>query len=206
MRYSTEFLTEKYKILPKNIRDVANSIETDNLIKSISEEHRLHMDIAEILYDEIVYVIFGAEKSVDFIKNLKRQTLLPDEKINAIAKDVNEKIFLPMRETMKEKDTENTYTDTEKADGLNAIKDEITQIQTAEREIHYPNLANPSSNWQDIDKKEESEEIKQHIAQQQNTKPTASPPPNLPTDNLEASPPSEKKRPYSEDPYREPIE
>lgn len=205
MRYSTEFLTEKYKILPKNIRDVANSIETDSLIKSISEEHRLHIDIAEILYDEIVYVIFGAEKSVDFIKNLKRQTLLPDEKINAIAKDVNEKIFLPMRETMKEKDAENTYTDIEKADGLNAIKDEITQIQTAEREIHYPNLAN-SPGGQDIDQTKESEEIKRYINKQQNTKLVVPPPPNLPTGNLEAKPPSEKKRPYSEDPYREPTD
>ena len=222
MRYSAESLTEKYKVLPKGVRDMAKSLEVSNTIKAISEKHNLHIDIAEILYDEITYVMFGAEKATDFIRNLKIYLKLPDEKVNAIAKDVNEKIFLPIREALKKvADTPAQST----AQPSDIIKPEVPQStlhqkeEALEDQINHPPLS-------------ESEEIKEQVKAQQEVKPQAPLPENLPSDEpVDLEPTQEpeptltpktenqpaktekkeerhiqKQSPYAKDPYREPIE
>lgn len=199
MRYSNEFLLEKYKTLPKSVRDILITLNMDALIKAITEKHRIHLDIADVLDDEITYVIFGAEKSTDFIRNLKAQLKLPDEKINAIAKDVNEKIFLPIREALKKAVDASS---SESANDFSTVQEGIKNKELGEET-------------------EELDEIKKQIAKQKITKPAVVPPPNLPTGApAGASPessepkephlvtrlPSEEKKPAHIDPYREPIE
>lgn len=100
MRYSQEFLLEKYKTLPQNLRNAIGTINMDILLKDILDKNKLHLDNEDIIEDEICNVMFGAEKATDFKRNLKIQLRLPDEKINAIAKDVYEKCFLPMMDAL----------------------------------------------------------------------------------------------------------
>jgi|TARA_Y100000310_G_scaffold112085_1_gene110513 predicted RNA-binding protein with RPS1 domain len=186
MRFSKEHFYEKYRMLPKDIKKAIHSLNINDIIKSITDRHRLHMDTTGILDDEIMYAIIGITKVSDFIKNIKAQTNLPDEKVNAIAKDVNEKIFLPIRKLMMEL--------TQKSE----IKAQQGQKQNT---IHHPPLT-------------ASEEIKKQIREQREIKPVSAPPQNLPTQpdtpkeksDLGAELPSEPKKPTHVDPYREPIE
>jgi hypothetical protein len=100
VRYSTEFMTEKYKVLPENIRDIARSPEVVKMVSAICKKNSLHKDIEEILFDELTYVIFGVEKATNFKRNIKEKLNLPDEKINAIERDVNEIFFLPVLDVL----------------------------------------------------------------------------------------------------------
>lgn len=93
MRYSKKFLNERYHTLPESIQDMMGSVEIGEVISSIEKKHNIddnHLGI------EITYVMVGVEKSSNFICNLKAHLNLSGEKVNAISKDVNEKIFLPM--------------------------------------------------------------------------------------------------------------
>jgi len=179
--------------------------------------------------------MLGVKRTVDFIRNIKARLNLPDEKINAIAKDVNEKIFLQVREAMKR--AQNTSTSDES---------KVEDVSKPQSEIHHPkldqnphlgalppiapDLVTPPPSKTIVDKAEESEEIKSQIEKQQVVHHTAPPPPNLPTaepvapaqaqdpdiklqpsdgreEALELGKPDiEKKKPYSQDPYREPFE
>lgn len=199
MDETQNILRMQFQKLPKNLQEVILSAGLQEKLKRIFKKFNLHIDQAGALENETMLVMLGLESAGDYIENIKKALDITEVRAHMITADVNKEIFTQIREMLK------------KISQLDEKTDELKTVENPpaggkEREIHYPNLANSSSNGQDIDKKEESEEIKRYIAQQQNTKPTAPPPPNLPTDNLEASPPSEKKRPYSSDPYREPVE
>lgn len=101
MRYPKEQINEKFQKLPSVAQGMILSSETGDVIKEISSRYNLQIDTVRVLNEEITFVLIGIEKSSDFIRNIKAQSRLPDEKINAIAKDVNEKIFLPVLVYMK---------------------------------------------------------------------------------------------------------
>lgn len=187
MRYTKEQIDQRFKILPPSVQDAVLSVGVADSIKSIADKHQLHIDQTGLLNEEITYVMVGAEKSSDFIRNLKTQTKLPNNKVNAIAGDVNDKIFLPIRELMKNVTKEAQVESTT----------ENKEPETIINEIHYTSLGG------------ESEEIKQQVAKEREVKPTTPIPENLPTQqepNLVTRLPSKEKKPSHRDPYREPIE
>ncbi|MFQ5788444.1 MAG: hypothetical protein ACE5H1_10760, partial [Thermodesulfobacteriota bacterium] len=219
-KYSLEQKLKRLNALPREIKNVVGSTELSESLKSITKKYNLHIDQAGILGDEINFTLLGFTKTTDFIKNLKAQLNLPDEKVNAIAKDVNEKIFLPIRQSLKKAG------DVSPAES--GIRNQESRKPQPQKEIHHPSLNEkphletkfPSEG--EARPLSESEEIKKQVVEQQAVKPSVAPPPNLPTGapagapveplaepkepNLEALPPSEEKKPTHVDPYREPIE
>lgn len=195
MRYSKDFLNEKYKQLPEVVKNAMGSVDRGNLIKSIAEKHQMHIDQAGLLLEEIMYVTLGIEKTSDFIRNLKVHLRIPENKVNVIAGDVNEKIFLPVREALK--NVANKSAQDIKSEAIEIIDDNNLHKKEVkiENKIDHAPLT-------------ESQEIKQHIARQQAVKPVVAPPPNLPTGetNGEAMPLNLEKKPTHTDPYREPID
>ena len=234
MKYTTEQLNQKYKMLPKKLQDFILSGESTNSVKVIGKKHNIHVDKIGLLGEEVWLTMLGANRAVDFIKNIKARLDLPDEQANAIAKDVNEKLFLPMRESLKE--TADSSVDEPK------VQQEIHHPQLDQKPEEKPDLeVKPQIEQKQekpiniIDKEEESKEIKNQIIKQQAIHQTAPPPVNLPTaessDNQEQEEPQvqdvntknqpsdgvkgdikqnipdiEKKKPFSADPYREPID
>jgi hypothetical protein len=203
MRYSKEQINERFQILPSSVQDIILSAEVADTIKAIADKNNLHIDTAGLLNEEITFVMVGAEKSVNFIKNLRIYLHLSEDKVNAVAGEVNEKIFLPIREALK-----NVANKPEQA-----LEPEITEIiddsNLHKKEIELENKIEHAPLT-------ESEEIRKQIEEQrlQAVKPPVAPPPNLPTQsdaptdelNLGARRPSEEKKPFHVDPYREPIE
>jgi len=87
MRYSKKFLNERYQSLPESINlkryitDILGSVETADVIKSITKKHNVDH---EGILNEISYVMFRATKPSDFTVNLKANLNLSDEKATAI--------------------------------------------------------------------------------------------------------------------------
>lgn len=214
MRYSKEEINKRFQMLPEQVQDIVLSTEVVDAIKKITEKNNLHIDTAGLLNEEITYVMVGAEKSANFINNLKTKVRLPENKINAIAGDVNEKIFLPIRESLKRVANATAQNTIQKTD---EVETKISQNPLQEKETELQNQINhlPLT---------ESEEIKEQVQAYQETKPQAPPPANLPIEEEVSklsegytSKPSEdtgkpeerhiqKQSPYAKDPYREPID
>lgn len=56
------FLNEKYKLIPEVVKDAMGSVDRANLIRSIAEKYKLHIDQTGLLFEEIIYVTLGVEK------------------------------------------------------------------------------------------------------------------------------------------------
>ncbi|MBT3730259.1 hypothetical protein HON59_02860 [bacterium] len=200
MRYSKEQINERFQMLSPTVQDIILSVEIADAIKEITKKNDLHMDTAGLLNEEITYVIVGAEKSVNFVSNLKTKVHIPEDKVNSVAGDVNDKIFLPVREALKNAANKPAQD----------IKLEVVEESNLhKKEVELENSINHAPLT-------ESEEIRQHIEAQRVVGNTTAPPANLPT-GVPAEAPTEQKeekqkpsfenkKPSHVDPYREPFE
>jgi hypothetical protein len=200
MRYTKEQINERFQMLPASVQDIVLSAEVADAIKEIADKNGLHIDTAGLLNEEITYVMVGAEKSSNFISNLKTKVHLPEDKVNAVAGDVNEKIFLPVREALKVAADKPAQ----------SVESEVVPSSSLHRkEVSLENQINHSQLT-------ESEEIKEQIKTEQEVRPEVPPPANLPVGeevvkDIEAKDENkerhiEKQSPYAKDPYREPFE
>lgn len=209
MRYTKEQINQRFQMLPSKVQDIILSVEVANAIKEIAKKNDLHIDTAGLLNEEITYVMVGAEKSVNFISNLKRYLHLPENKINAIAGDVNQKIFLPVREALKNTANSSAQTTEQDTPEQSDLRKKETNL---ENQINHTPLT-------------ESEQIREKVKVEQEAKPLVPPPANLPVDEKAQSKSIvdetktatqdkdetkerhiEKQSPYAKDPYREPID
>lgn len=200
MRYSKEQINERFQMLSPTVQDIILSVEIADAIKEITKKNDLHMDTAGLLNEEITYVIVGAEKSVNFVSNLKTKVHIPEDKVNSVAGDVNEKIFLPVREALK--NAANKPAQDIKSEVVEESNLHKKEVELETRINHAPLT--------------ESEEIRQHIEAQRVVGNTTAPPPNLPTSTPVDAPTEQKeekqkpsfenKKPSHVDPYREPFE
>jgi hypothetical protein len=182
MDETQEIIKEQLNTLPKVIKDAISSIDLGGKIRRIADKNMLHIDQAGVLENETMFVMIGLEPIEDYKENIKRELNISRDRAQAITAEIDKEIFMSIREAMKK--VQNNTTD-------------------------------------------ESEEIKKQVEKQNLVRHTAPPPPNLPTaepvapaqsqdidSNLVArhlsdeqdKPHFEKKKPYSTDPYREPVE
>jgi hypothetical protein len=70
------------------------------IIDGIEKKHRLHIDQAAKLSDEIYKLMLGVVSPQQFISNIESGSRIPHETAKQIATEVNEKIFRPVRESL----------------------------------------------------------------------------------------------------------
>jgi hypothetical protein len=92
---------DKYAKLPEDVREAASSIETVNTIEHTAKKHNLHIDEAGIITDYVGKVLFGEIKPDKFVPNLAKALDIDDKTANAIAQDLNDQIFHPLRESLR---------------------------------------------------------------------------------------------------------
>ncbi len=130
MNYTKEQKNKVLRGLPENIQEVIVSMETFEKLKEISNAHNLHIDKMAELSDECVLVMLGLVKSAQFVDDLVLRLEVDHETAVAIVKEVNEKIFLPIREELRRvqmndnsnSHPEENFNDVSKEDILNEIE------------------------------------------------------------------------------------
>ena len=167
------------------MKEAISSVDLREKIKKIADKNKLHIDQAGNLENETMLVMLGLEPTDDYKENIRRELNITRDRAQAVTADVDKEIFSAIRESLRKITEEDEVPDNDQKDSL---KDTRQAIQ-------YPPL-------------DESEEIQQQIREQQEVKPVAPLPPNLPTGepNGEARPLSGEKKPIHIAPYREPIE
>ncbi len=102
MTYTIEQIREVFRNLPEEVKEAYSSVETTNAILEIREKYHLHIDQGGILAQEIGYVILGFTKPADFIGILVNKLHVTQAVATGITKDINEKIFNPIKESLKQ--------------------------------------------------------------------------------------------------------
>lgn len=101
MTYTYEQIVEQYKRLPQDIREAIDLLDTAGILGEIGQKYALHIDEIGKLADQTAMVIIGFVRPVDFVTNLVARLGLDRPVAEAIAREVNEQIFLKIRESLQ---------------------------------------------------------------------------------------------------------
>src|SRR3989344_5525688 len=96
-----EKILEKYDNLPDDLKTALfSSVVTSNIL-NIGKKYGLPVDKTGELADETGLVMLGVTPPGEFIRNLTRRLEVDPAKAKAIAEEVNQTIFQPLRESLK---------------------------------------------------------------------------------------------------------
>lgn len=93
---------EEFNNLPEGLREALASEDVAEVIEEIGKKFALHLDVMDDLFDEIGLVMIGITPPRYFVSSLQKRLGIPCEQVNAIAREVNEKIFQPLRDSLRE--------------------------------------------------------------------------------------------------------
>ena len=101
MYESKEILKNQFKKLPKDIQDAILAVDLRSKMQFITKKNNLHIDQAETLENEAVFVMLGLEHPGNLVANIAKHVEVSEEKAEVIAEDLNREIFLKVRESLK---------------------------------------------------------------------------------------------------------
>lgn len=94
-------IQERLEQLPTNVQEAILSAEFDQKIQFIGSSAKLHIDQLQRLSDLTMLVMLGFREMNDFKGLLQDQVGISAETAEKIANDVNQQVFLSIRESMK---------------------------------------------------------------------------------------------------------
>src|SRR3989344_1961867 len=100
-RLTPDEFRKKYAELPPNLREAYGSVKTTELLEEIGKKHGLRIDQIGELVDETGYVMLGATPPGDYVMKLEGAVGVSRDKAKAVALDVNERVFKPIRDALK---------------------------------------------------------------------------------------------------------
>ncbi len=94
-------ITTQLRNLPQDIQNAYRSESTTDKLYDIAERAGLSEDQENGLENETALVMLGFEPPSNFVANLQKTLGVPEEKARAVAQDINEQIFRPIRDSLK---------------------------------------------------------------------------------------------------------
>lgn len=101
MDETKEILINQFNKLPKDVQDAILSVNLRSKMQFITKKNNLHIDQAEALENETVFVMLGLEHPANLVANIAKNLEVSEEKAAAIAGNINDEIFLKIRESLK---------------------------------------------------------------------------------------------------------
>src|SRR3989344_680499 len=98
---SNKEILERYANLPNDLKDAIFSNVTTENINAVGKNHGLTIDKIGELAEETGFVMLGLTPPSDYIKNLAGRVGANPEQVRAIAEEINQKVFQPVRESLK---------------------------------------------------------------------------------------------------------
>ena len=101
MTYTYEQIVEQYKRLPQDLKEAIDMLDPAGILGEIGQKYVLHNDQIGILADQTAMVIIGFVRPENFVTNLIARLGLDRAVAEGIAREVNEQIFLKIRESLQ---------------------------------------------------------------------------------------------------------
>src|SRR3989344_5989348 len=92
---------ERVSELPDDLRKALFARSTTDTIQVVGKNAGLSIDKIGELADETGRVMLGITSPSDYVKNLVSRLSVNQEKAKAIAEEINQKVFQPVRESLK---------------------------------------------------------------------------------------------------------
>ncbi|MDO8522172.1 MAG: hypothetical protein Q7S08_02705 [bacterium] len=106
-----EKLRERFKALPEALQNAITSAEIEKKLRGLSDVHKLHLDQWQKLENEVMLALLGFQPVENLEANIKNEVGMSDADAEALAGDIADTIFEPIREELEKelgKPTENT--------------------------------------------------------------------------------------------------
>jgi hypothetical protein len=98
---TTKIIKERFNSLPESIQEVILSSDYENTLLELGKEHSLNVEQLGILERETTLVMMGLTNPDKFESELRHELNIDPQKVSDITKEINEKIFLKIRELLK---------------------------------------------------------------------------------------------------------
>ena len=102
MTEDQQLIEKSYKHLPADLQQLVYSIVQENKLTPIEKKYSLSQENINKTKEEIYLVLLGIEHHVNFELNLRSSLELDRDLISTIASDIEQKIFLPYKQSIKE--------------------------------------------------------------------------------------------------------
>lgn len=96
-----ETILQRYDSLPDDLKQSLMGVGTAGELYKIGKNANLGVEKIGRLAEEVGLIILGLTPSQNFISDLKQKLEVTEEKAGEIASEVNARIFLPIRESLK---------------------------------------------------------------------------------------------------------
>lgn len=100
-RFISQKLAEQYEKLPEDLKQAVYSEDIALKLFDLGRKYGITIEKNGFLAEEVGYVILGLEKTEEFPKYVKERLDFDDEETAEIVKEINQQIFLPIREALK---------------------------------------------------------------------------------------------------------
>lgn len=94
-------IAERFEALPEVVQNAILSADMEARLRELSEKHQLHVDKWGALQDEVMLALLGVRPAEDLQKNIREHADIPDEVAPALAADISQTIFEPIREELE---------------------------------------------------------------------------------------------------------
>lgn len=91
----------KYFQLPQDLRQLMFDIETADKVRKVGEKNNLNKDQLWWASYTVGMILLGETNIVKFVKTLQEKCGLAEEPARQLARDINQTIFLPVKESLK---------------------------------------------------------------------------------------------------------
>ncbi len=96
-----EKIEEKFLELPEDVQKALFSVEVSETISGVGKKYGLVVNKLGELADETGLIMLGLTKPSEYIKNLEQRLGVSASQAKEIAEDINQKVFSPIRESLK---------------------------------------------------------------------------------------------------------
>ena len=94
-------IEERLAELPADVQNAIASSDMEQKLNAIGAKHHLHIDQIGYLQDETLLIMLGFAEMSTFAEALTKALGVPAEEGKALAEEVSNQIFVPIRESMK---------------------------------------------------------------------------------------------------------
>ncbi len=99
--YYTDEIQKRMDALPADIKALVYSADMGAVIHSIGQKYQLHVDQIGALESETAAVMIGLTEPSEFVQELVDALSVEQPKAEAIAQDINNELFIKIRESLK---------------------------------------------------------------------------------------------------------
>lgn len=116
----SEKLQARFLQLPKALQSAITSADVEKKLRGLSETHKLHLDQWQKLENEVMLALLGFQPVENLEANIKNEVGIAEEEAKALAVDIADTIFEPIREEL-EKELGGPATEEEKVSDVQKI-------------------------------------------------------------------------------------